>query len=378
MKVCLDGQPLLGNLSGIGRYTACLYEQLQHLSDVDVTLGFNQLFTNLNSEKLPVQASQQHLFTFRYPYKVIRRLMKPNFSYNLPCDWSLKKKFDIYHGTNFTYVPINKGRKIVSIHDLAFMKYPETTSDKIYKHHMSWVPYCANNADHIITISEATKRDIVELLSVAPEKVTVTPLAATDEFQPIARNDYVDVLKKYHLPDNYILFVGTIEARKNLTTLLQAYHSLVSNHQSDIKLVIVGAKGWKTSSLYQYIETHRLEDKVVFTGYVSDEDLPFIYNGATLFAMPSWYEGFGLPLVEAMKCGVPVIGSNTSSIPEVIGPDGLLCDPSEPEDWADKMYAVINDRALREKWCRYSIAQSRQFSWKSTADKTIEVYQSLL
>lgn len=377
MEVCLDGQPLLGHISGIGRYTLNLYHHLAVYQDLKITLGFNRIAKDLSITDLPQGISENRCMNNRYPYKAIRKLLKPNFLYQVPFDFGHKVKYDVFHGTNFTYMPIQRGKKVVSIHDLAFMKYPHTTSKQIYSHHMKWVPYCAQHADHIITISEATKQDIIQLLSVRPEKITVTPLAAEEHFVPMYESDYHYIFNKYQLPNNYILFVGTVEARKNLLTIVKAYHHLIKHYDINFKLLIVGASGWKTSSLFQYIEEHGLQESILFTGYIEDADLPAIYNGAKLLVMPSWYEGFGLPLVEAMRCGIPVIGSNTSSIPEVIGEDGLLCNPHQPEEWAETIRMVMKDDSIYRSWCDYSLRRASLFDWKHTAEQTVNVYRNL-
>ncbi|OBY76953.1 hypothetical protein BBG47_24270 [Paenibacillus sp. KS1] len=378
MRVCLDGQPLLGNLSGIGRYTLNLYYYLAAHQDLEITLGFNRIAKNLQLNELPSGISENQVVNNRYPYKAIRKLLKPNLLYRLPFDFTHKVKYDVFHGTNFTYMPIQRGKQVVSIHDLAFMKYPQTTSKKIYNHHMKWVPYCAQNADHIITISEATKIDITQILSIHPDKITVTPLAAEKQFAPMTESAYQHIYNKYQLPEEYILFVGTIEARKNLLTLVKAYHYLINHYEINYKLVVVGARGWKTSSLFQYVQEHQLQEHIIFTGYIDDVDLPAIYNGAKLLTMPSWYEGFGLPLIEAMRCGIPVIGSNTSSIPEVIGEQGLLCDPNQPEEWAENIHMVMDNASTRRTWSDYSLRRASLFTWEHTAEMTAKVYRNLL
>ncbi|WGU93804.1 glycosyltransferase family 1 protein [Paenibacillus dendritiformis] len=376
MKVCLDGQSLLGQFSGIGRYTLNLYSYLAMRHDLEIFVGFNRIARHIGVDELPIQIG--NIKNNRYPYKVIRRLFPPNLLYKLPYDLGMREKFDIFHGTNYTYMPTRHGKHVVSIHDLAFMKYPETTSKKIYQHHMKWVPYCAKYADHVITISEASKNDIMQLLDVSEAKITVTPLAADERFRPMLRHEFQYIFEKYQLPERYVLFVGTIEARKNLLTLMKAHHYVTQNYDLDYKLVVVGAQGWRTSALYEYIRDHQLQNTVVFTGYVEDKDLPAIYNGARMFAMPSWYEGFGMPLVEAMQCGVPVIGSGMSSIPEVIGADGLLCNPGQPQEWSNYIYSLLSSDSEYKKWSDYSLQRATLFHWSRTAEMTREVYKKIL
>jgi glycosyltransferase involved in cell wall biosynthesis len=303
--------------------------------------------------------------------------MKPNFAYSVPFDITTKKA-DIFHGTNFTYTPIVKGKTVITIHDLAYMKYPETTSERIYKHHSNWVPWSARKCDRIIADSHQTKADITELLGIPGEKIDVIHLAADERFRPMSTNEVRPVLDKYHLPPNYILFVGTLEPRKNLLGLLKAYYALKQNCDYSEKLVIVGAKGWKFSPIFQWIEEKALQEDVIFTGFVDDADLPALYNGSAVFVLPSIYEGFGLPILEAMNCGIPVIASNRSSIPEVAGSAGILLDPEDHENWAMEMHQMLTVSDQRKNYSALSLEQGKKFTWKRTAYETKQVYDKLL
>jgi glycosyltransferase involved in cell wall biosynthesis len=379
MNVFLDAQPLLGNKSGIARYISCLFNQYLTDNSIDVSLAFNNIIKKIElSGSLPTNADKNDIVNQRYPYKVIRRLMKPNFLYEFPYDFMQSKSAQLFHGTNFTYNRTIKGKSVITIHDLAYMKFPESTSDKIYKHHSKWVPYSARKCDHIIADSEQTKFDIVELLGIPEYKISVIPLAADDQFMPLAEYEYLPITRSYHLPERYILFVGTLEPRKNLLGLLKSYLLLKQNTNLTEKLVIVGAKGWKYSPMFDFIHENGLESDVIFMGYIEDDHLPAIYNGATVFVMPSIYEGFGIPILEAMSCGVPVIGSNVSSIPEVIDSYGILASPTAYEDWASQMYRLLSDESLRTAYSKLSLERASHFSWEFTARATKQVYQDVL
>jgi glycosyltransferase involved in cell wall biosynthesis len=379
VNVFIDGQPLLKLKNGISRYTSCIYEQLRNDPEISVYLAFNKLLQSIKPNVLHItDVNNAQIINQRYPYRVIRRLTNPSFIYDYPYDLFHKVKADIFHGTNFTYNKVSKGKSIVNIHDLAFLKFPETTSERIYKHHSKWVPYSAARADHIIAISEQTKRDIVEILNVPDSKVTVIPLAADEHFVPLGETVYKPVLEKYQLHDPYILFVGTLEPRKNLLGLLKSYLLLKQNSNLVHKLVIVGAKGWKYSPVFDFVTEHGLEDDVIFLGFVSDMDLPSIYNGATLFVMPSIYEGFGMPIVEAMSCGIPVIGSNVSSIPEIIDRYGKLVSPMDHESWANEMHEIINDYVQHTHYSALALERSSTYSWKQNAIETKQLYIKVL
>jgi glycosyltransferase involved in cell wall biosynthesis len=258
------------------------------------------------------------------------------------------------------------------------MRYPETTSEKIYRHHSRWVPYSAAKADRIIAVSNQTKNDIVELLGIPDYKIDVVYSAADERFQPLEPSLYQPILSKYNLPDQFILFVGTIEPRKNLIGLLKAYLHYKLNSDHPQKLVIVGAKGWKYSPIFAWIEQHQLHIDVIFTGFIEDDDLVSIYNGASVFVMPSIYEGFGIPILEAMGCGKPVIGSNVSSIPEVIGNSGILVPPDDYERLAQEIYEITSKEEKQTYYSRLSLERARHFDWKKTAAETKKVYDKIL
>ncbi|WP_282939466.1 glycosyltransferase family 1 protein [Paenibacillus sp. RC67] len=378
MNVYLDAQPLLGPRSGIARYVECLTKQLSYNEDLEVFLAFNRIAKAIRENHVLSLKRDFHIHLINnvYPYKVLRRLCKPNLLYSLPYDTASKAKADIFHGTNFTYTPIWKGKTIITIHDLAYMKYPESTSERILKHHSKWVPYSVKKCDHIIADSFQTKQDIISLLNVPDDKIDVIHLAADEHFTYISNVN--PVIKKYSLPEKYILFVGTLEPRKNLLGLLKSYLILKQNYNYSEKLVIVGAKGWKYNPIFDWVQQNNLEEDIIFTGFIDDADLPAIYSAATVFVMPSIYEGFGLPLLEAMQCGTPVIGSDISSIPEIVEKSGLLIPPDAHSEWADAMHTMITDESLRKHYSRLALDQSSRFTWEKTAEETRSIYYKVL
>lgn len=375
MRVLLDGQPLLGSRTGIGRYVSSLLSCLNEPQDIEVFLAFNRIFKNVDAGHI---LPDYRVHNNRFPYKVIRRLMKPNGLYEYPFDFFSKEKYDLFHGTNFTIMPTARAKNVVTIHDLAYMIYPESTSDKIYRHHTTWVPYSVEKADRIIADSFQTKLDLIKLLHVPEEKIDVVHLAGDPIFRVMHYSEYEQIVYRYGLPKQYILYVGTVEPRKNLITLIKAFHHLKQQSNCRQKLVIVGAKGWKYSSIFELIQEFEMESDVLFTGYVSDDDLVGIYNGATCFVLPSIYEGFGLPLLEAMQCGIPVIGSNVSSIPEVVGEAGMLINPHDVSAWTEALATVVFDSHYRQELADLALDRAKHFSWDKAAAQTIDVYRKAL
>lgn len=265
-------------------------------------------------------------------------------------------------------------RKIVTIHDVVPYIYPETSTklDKLIYHY--WLPLAVRRLDAIITVSEQSKQDIIRYLPVNEEDVVVIPEAAGSSYRLMNPIDVKPVLNRYGIDFPYILYVGSLESRKNLPRLLEAFARVRTQHP-DWKLVIVGARKWKFSSIFETVKRLELEPFVHFTGYVEEEHLPAIYNGADLFVFPSLYEGFGLPVLEAMASGTPVITSNCSSLPEVAGDAAILIDPYDIQAMADAIQQVLSDPSLAATLRVKGLARAKTFSWKRTAEETIAVYE---
>jgi glycosyltransferase involved in cell wall biosynthesis len=373
LKVTFESQPLIGHLTGIGRYVKELTKRLDINKDIQLTYWFNQLVKN---KQLELGLNIEEIENTRYPYKVIRRLGHPKFLHHLPVD--IKGKPDIFHAGNFITYNTLKAKNIVTIHDLAFLKYPDVTDDITFKHHTTWLPDSINRADHIIAVSKQTKEDIIGFYKVPDEKITVTYLSADSSLQRASMEEIEATKARYNLPNQYLLYVGTLEPRKNIPYMLEAYSIAKRKYQIPHKLVIVGKKGWKYESIFQTIEKNKLENDIIFTGYVKDEDLPAIYSGASVFLFPSIYEGFGLPVLEAMKCGVPVITTNVSSLPEVAGDAGILIPLDDVGYFADQIFELVNDDDKWKHYSQLSLTRAGQFSWDRTAQETIDVYKKVL
>jgi alpha-1,3-rhamnosyl/mannosyltransferase len=234
--------------------------------------------------------------------------------------------------------------------------------------------YCLKRLDRveaIITISEYSKKEIVSLTGVNPERIFVTPLGVDRSFSPEGN-------RMRGLPDPYILYVGNLEPRKNLPMLLTAFQSLPRRLKERYSLVIAGAEGWHANGLRKALRPLQKGGKVILTGYVPQSRLSDLYRGASLFAYPSYYEGFGLPVLEAMACGVPVISSDSSSLPEVVGDAGILVDPFLAGEWSETMARVLSDENLQKEIGQRGLNQARMFTWERCAGETIRIYQRVL
>jgi glycosyltransferase involved in cell wall biosynthesis len=240
------------------------------------------------------------------------------------------------------------------------------------------LPFSVSFADHIIADSEHTRQDIVRLLKIDPAFITVIPLAAGPQYRTIEQADLLHAARqRYQLPDRFIYFVSTLEPRKGIDTLLEALASL-AHTQPDVKLIITGKRGWYTEQFFAQIERLQLTPHIQFTDYVPDEDLPALYSCATVLAFPSRYEGFGLTVLEAMACGTPVVCSNSSSLPEVVGDAALLVPPDDAASLAMALQRVLNDMTLQHQMKTRGSQQAARFTWQRTAQETFAVYERVI
>lgn len=292
---------------------------------------------------------------------------------------NLKSKgIDIYHvPQNGIGLPSKKSCiYIATIHDLIPYVMPETVGKGYLKRFIAQMPEIIQNCDIIITVSEFSKKDIMRIFDVKEELIKVTPLAADVNFKPLDKTYAKDYLKtKYSIDEDFILYLGGFSPRKNVKSILLAFSRIYKNLSKNYKVVIIGPSKEQHAYLAELSNTLGIEDKVIFTGYVHYEELPIFYNACTVFVYPSLYEGFGLPPLEAMCCGAPVITSNVSSIPEVVGDSAVLINPFDTEELKNSMENVIEDEALRCKLSKSGIERGKMFSWEKTAAETLNVYK---
>lgn len=285
---------------------------------------------------------------------------------------------DVFHcqymGPPFTLTPY-----VVTLHDVLHEIYPEFYPHSLRFFMRVFYPFSARRAAKVLAVSEYSKKMIVKIYSVPEEKVEVTyDAVSNDEFRPIKDKSLIGrVKKKYHIHGNYILFVGRLEPRKNIPGLIKAFYSLKVHLNIPQKLVIAGMKDFLYQKVFDTVKHLKLNEDIIFTGRVEQEDLPIIYNGADFFVFPSFAEGFGVPPLEAMACGIPVITSNTTSFPEVVGDAGIMVDPQNIDELSQAMYTLIKDADLRRKLKNRGLERSKLFSWHRTADKVLRIYEEV-
>lgn len=283
----------------------------------------------------------------------------------------------LFHATEHLLLPLRRVPTVLTVHDLIFRRYPAHHKRLNRWYLNTTMPLFCRRADAIIAVSEQSKRDVIEAYGIPADKITVVYEAADPRFRPQPPDAVAAVRARYGLPERYVLFVSTIEPRKNLSRLLAAFERVHAAGLADA-LVIVGKRGWLFDAFFADLERSPVRHAVLFPGFVPDADLPAVYAGAQVMAFPSEFEGFGLPVLEAMACGAPVVCSNTSSLPEVAGDAALLVDPLDVSALADALARVLQDAALREQMRARGLAQAARFSWARAAAETLAVYRRLV
>jgi glycosyltransferase involved in cell wall biosynthesis len=288
-----------------------------------------------------------------------------------------KPRPDVFFSTTHYAPRFSPAPTVISIMDLSYIHYPEMFRPIDLYQLRNWGSYSIKNAKKILTISEASRDDIIKEYGVSEDKIIVTYPGVKKfsifNFQFSMKSQYSNFKKikeKYGIEGEYILFVGTLQPRKNIIRLIQAFAEVKSN---DLELVIVGKRGWMYEEILRAPEKYKIEDKVKFLDYVSDEDLPLFYQNALCFVLPSLYEGFGLPVLEAMQYGCPVITSNVSSLPEAGGDAAIYIDPKDANDITEKIRMVIGDKNLRKEMIEKGYKQAARFSWEKSAKETLSV-----
>ncbi len=365
MKVALLTDSIEAGSPGFRQYVTGLIDGLAQLGASDVTLvhrGADAYYEGRRHAYAPAAGG----------FRILRELRRRQWV--LP-PYLEQCGFDVVHDT-YHFGPFlrpSRFARVLTIGDLTPL-VTQTHSSKQRWAHRLLAPLIAHRAHQIVTFSENSKRDIVRLFHVPADRVTVALLAASARFRPMAPEHVEAARARLGLPARYLLHVGTLEPRKNVATLVRAFAAAL-HEVGDVDLLLVGRQGWRMESLPTLLEQLGVRDRVVIRGDISADDLPAVYCGAAALAYPSLYEGFGLPPLEAMQCGVPVVTSNVSSLPEVVGDAGMTVDPASPDALASALVAVLNDAGLRENLRERGLRRAAAFSWRRTAELTQMAYE---
>jgi glycosyltransferase involved in cell wall biosynthesis len=370
MKIGIDARSMFGTPTGVGRYLSNLLTHLSHLDKENEYWLYTDhprvhsiiQHDNFHQKHLTIPFAQNY-FTWSH--------------FRLPPELFLHP-IDLFHFPFYTMPVIRNYKSIVTIHDITYEIHPEWYSWKGLLAMRFFSRYAARHADTILTDSHNTKQDILRYYGVPENKVVVIYLGVEERFKKIEKCSVLDQIRvQYRITSQYvILYVGSIHTRRNIEQLIRAFQMLCRKI-SDIQLVVVGKQEYPYLDIQALVDQLALHNRVILPGYVQDADLPLLYNLADLFVYPSSYEGFGLPPLEAMACGTPVIVSNNSSLPEVTGDAAILIDPLNIKDMTDTMYQVLNNEKLRHSMAEKGITQARKFSWEQTAKETLAVYQEI-
>lgn len=378
MKVILNVDAITRPLTGIGNYAYQLAQRLPHHGEIEDFKLYSSHNWIKNTEHI-LKANQKLAFVRNHtPFKLTALKMyiwQKNLWFKSRSK-SLNQGY-ILHTPNFLLLPFD-GPSVTTIHDLSFLRYPETHPKERVKILEKELPKTIEQADAIIAVSEYIKAEIQQILSVDEKKIHVVPQGVSSKYKPYAKNETERKLKKYNLDNiNYLLTVATLEPRKNLNSLIDAYLLLPKKTRQKNKLVVVGANGWLSKSLAQRIKMLSTRGEIITLGYVDSQDLPYIYAGACGFALPSLYEGFGLPILEAMATGTPVLTSTSSSLPEVADGAAILVNALDIEDIANGLKKLIEDKQWQQKAIVKGLERAQQYTWNHCIDNTIKVYKHI-
>ncbi len=336
-----------------------------------------------NQYTLYLSAAQAaEIWRNRYANFDVRLLPPPTPLVRVPLALALelrRRPVDVLH-VQYTAPPFCPAPIVTTIHDLAFEHLPETFTRRGKAQLRLTVRRTARHAAHILTVSEFSRQDIINTYRLPPDKITVTHNGCEAQFtpQPASDHEAETIKQKFGIARDYLLAVGSLQPRKNLIRLLKAYAMLRTQQSGfQLQLVIVGRQLWLYKEVLREIKQQNFAADVIVTGYASDEDLPALYRSAVALVYPSLFEGFGLPPLEAMACGTPVITSNSSSLPEVVGNAALLVNPYKEADLAQAMWKLTNDATLRVQLRQAGIQQAKQFTWHAAAEKTLAIYRAI-
>jgi glycosyltransferase involved in cell wall biosynthesis len=374
MKIAIDVSLAVGESAGVGSYTRGLLEGLAAIDPDNEYVLYSYLdFPQSSQPTFP----QQPNFSLRMLHPEAERWERIWYQANLPPKEALDA-VDVLHSPFFNAPQEHHGALVVTIHDVSFLLQPQFHTEANRLHCLQGTLKAALYADRIIAVSQQTKKDLMGYFSIPEERIRVVHEAPRKVYAPERNVEVIRVaLERLGISHNFILFVGSLEPRKNLKTLLQAFASYVTQHAGEEWLVVAGGKGWLNDDLSQVAADLGIAERVQFLGYVQEADLRVLYSAAKLFVYPSIYEGFGLPPLEAMACGAPVITSTTSALPEVVGDAALLIDPHNSEALCQAMQRVLRDADLRVRMRQQSLARAKLFSWERAAEETLAVYEEV-
>jgi glycosyltransferase involved in cell wall biosynthesis len=372
MRIGIDTLAAHYKKTGIGTYVSSLANTLPMVD------GDNEYFLFVSRENRPIfDISSNNAWTVQGPKIIDSTPIRVAWEHLCLPRLAKQQRIDLLHGATFVAPLRWYGPTVITIHDLTWFTHPEQHMLHKRNYFQRLIPAAARRAHRIIAITDSTRRDILRILGVPEDKVVTVAYGVDAIFHPADDREQINAVREhYGMPGSYLLFVGMLEPRKNLVRIIQAYGCLKAEDPAlSYRLVMAGNRGWGYEEARREVARLGLESDVIFTGPMPHDELPALFSGAELFVYPSLYEGFGLPPLEAMACGTPVITSNVSSLPEVVGDAALLVDPLDVGELAKAMRRVLSDGELHEQMRMKGLKRAKQFTWEETARRTLQVYE---
>lgn len=371
--ILLDSTPLPKQPVGAGIYIKTLVKSLLQITS---NFHFRVLAHKDDFVTFNLDESFRDHFIFCNDHGRAVRLLSEQLRYPALIH---HEKIDLFHGLHYSFPFFTACPKIVTIHDLTYFTNPEQHIFLKRIYFKFFIKQACKKVDHILTISKNTQIDLLKMINCNSQKITVTQLGVDDVYFEEATDFVKEKIKqKYNLPNDFLLFIGLIEPRKNVPLLIKAFLNLADQNKIDCDLVIAGRWGWESEAILSEISTHPANSKIHFIGYVDESEKPALFQLAKIFVYPSMYEGFGLPVLEAMASGTPVITTNISSMPEIVKDCGVLIEPNDMKALENAMILLINDHGLRCHFSSKAKLRSKDFSWQNTVNLTIEAYEKVL
>lgn len=380
MRIGIDCRTILnpekGEGAGIGHYT---YQLVRHLLKIDKKNDYFLFFDRTVQERRLVKFKQENVRIKFFPFIQYAKFMPGGYSHFLASAFLGRHKLDVFHSPTLSLPQSYRAPSVVTAHDLTVYKFPKLYTDKQSTFLKTIIPLAVKQAKKIIAVSQSTKKDLSEIFGVENEKIKVIYHGLDERFFRKSKSEEIDNIKtKFKIKSNYLLFLGTLESRKNIIRIIEAYERLREKINYQYQLVLAGAPGFNFKEIKQKIDKSKYKEDIILPGYIKADDLDPLFEKAKIFVFPTLYEGFGLPVLEAMANGVPVVTSNISSLPEIAEGNAILVDPLNVADITQALFDLLTKPELWQKISQCGKERAKKFNWDKSAQETLNLYQETI